>query len=783
LPQARYKKQKNSFPREKAEKAQRIFSEGILILVGALALYLLLALFSYSPLDPGWSHTAVSKNVLNLGGYLGAICADILFCIFGYLAYLFPFLLAYAAWLPIKNNLKASEDDQAEEEAKTLFIFRFLGFTLILLAGSSLSNIYFHHAGLPFASGGIVGSMFYAALVNLLNPQGTVLILWAFFLAGFTMFTGISWLKIFIQLKNGFLWVTSLSANQLRALWDHYQERKAEREEIPTLDLMLSAKNDLPSKTKNSLAITEPTSIKSSQRIEKEKQIPLFEANGKDSLPPLSLLDHVENATGSNYTAKQLENLSRQVELRLEDFGIDAEVVAVHPGPVVTRFELQLAAGTKVSRVTNLAKDLARSLSVVSVRVVEIIPGKSVIGLELPNERREIVRLREILSSNQYEQARSPLTLALGKDISGNPVIVDLSKMPHLLVAGTTGSGKSVCLNALLLSFLYKYTPKEMRLILIDPKMLELSVYQNIPHLLAPVVTDMRQAANALRWSVMEMDRRYKIMVSLGVRNISGFNHKIREAAKKGTPILDPLWQEGDGEGPKELQELPYIVVIADEYADMIMVVGKKVEELIARISQKARAAGIHLILATQRPSVDVITGLIKANIPTRIAFQVSSKIDSRTILDQSGAEQLLGFGDMLYLPPGTGIPVRIHGAFVSDEEVHKVAKELKKHGQPEYVQEILEGNAEINALNNFDDPAEEGYVDAEKDPLYDQAVRVVTETRKASVSNIQRRLKIGYNRAARIVDSMEAAGIVSAMETNGSRIVLVAPPPDIETA
>lgn len=513
------------------------------------------------------------------------------------------------------------------------------------------------------------------------------------------------------------------------------------------------------------------------------KQIPF-------SLPQLSLLDLPERHVANVWDKEQLAKMSREVELRLQDFNIEAKVVAVHPGPVITRFEIQLAAGTKVGKITALVKDLARSLSVISVRIVEVIPGKSVIGLELPNERREIVRLREILSSHQYESARAPLIMALGKDISGHPVVVDLAKMPHLLVAGTTGSGKSVCLNAILLSFLYKYSPQEVRLILIDPKMLELSIYDGVPHLLAPVVTDMKDAALALRWCVMEMERRYKLLSALGVRNMHGYNHRVKEAKENGDPLLDPLWRanpSAPNEGPKELSELPYIVVLADEYADMIMVVGKKVEELIVRIAQKARAAGIHLILATQRPSVDVITGIIKANIPTRIALQVSSKIDSRTILDQSGAEQLLGFGDMLYLPPGSGVPIRVHGAFVDDDEVHRVVKDLKKHASPEYVEEIFAEDCSANSnvsgndisfggasgSSNYGDLAE--YCDdAEKDPLYDQAVKIVLETRRASISQIQRRLRIGYNRAARMVEGMEHAGLVGPMETNGNRDVLV---------
>jgi S-DNA-T family DNA segregation ATPase FtsK/SpoIIIE len=469
--------------------------------------------------------------------------------------------------------------------------------------------------------------------------------------------------------------------------------------------------------------------------------------------------------------------MSRLVELKLKDFGVDVEVVAVHPGPVITLFELQLAPGTKAARITNLAKDLARALSTISVRVVEVIPGKSVIGLEIPNEQREVVYLSEVLKSEVYDHAKSPLTLALGKDIAGNPVVANLSKMPHALIAGTTGSGKSVAINAMVLSLLYKSSPKDVRLIMIDPKMLELSVYEGIPHLLTPVVTDMKEAANALRWCVGEMERRYRLMAALGVRNITGYNRKIQDAEKAGEPIRDPLFQpepgaEGEAALAPELQTLPYVVVIIDELADMMMIVGKKVEELIARLAQKARAAGIHLLLATQRPSVDVITGLIKANIPTRIAFQVSARVDSRTILDQMGAEHLLGNGDMLYLPPGGSIPQRIHGAFVDDNEVHRVVKHLKKSGKPDYVDEILmEPTEAIPGLSG--EPADT----EDSDPLFDQAVRIVTESRRASISGVQRRLKIGYNRAARMIEEMERIGIVGPAETNGNREVLAPPP------
>jgi S-DNA-T family DNA segregation ATPase FtsK/SpoIIIE len=513
--------------------------------------------------------------------------------------------------------------------------------------------------------------------------------------------------------------------------------------------------------------------VEVSERVEKEKQQKLFDSTDSQGLPPLTMLDPAKQS-GKALPKEALEAMSRLVELKFLDFGIEVTVVAVHPGPVITRFELQPGTGVKVSQISNLAKDLARALSAVSVRVVEVIPGKSVVGLEIPNEHREVVRLSELIHSRQYDASVSPLTLALGKDIAGLPVVADLARMPHLLVAGTTGSGKSVAVNAMILSILFKATPEDVRLIMIDPKMLELSIYEGIPHLLAPVVTDMKDAGNALRWCVAEMDRRYQLMAALGVRNIAGYNKKVKEALDAGEPIPDPLAAQlgPEDDSRPTLDPLPYIVVIVDELADMMMVVGKKVEELIARLAQKARASGIHLILATQRPSVDVLTGLIKANIPTRIAFQVSSRIDSRTILDQMGAEQLLGHGDMLYLAPGHGVPTRVHGAFVADHEVHNVVDTLKQSGEPHYIDEILEG------------PSSEGGGDImgmesgeEADPLYDQAVAIVTETRRASVSGIQRRLKIGYNRAARMVEDMERAGVVGPMQSNGSREVLAPEP------
>jgi S-DNA-T family DNA segregation ATPase FtsK/SpoIIIE len=523
-----------------------------------------------------------------------------------------------------------------------------------------------------------------------------------------------------------------------------------------------------------------------SDRVEKEKQQPLFEAPVTGDLPHLELLDEQVKDPSKGYSREALEALSKLLELKLLDFGVSAEVTAVYPGPVITRFEIQPAPGVKVSRISNLAKDLARSLAVISVRVVEVIPGKSVVGIEIPNEDREIVNFKEVLSSQTFEQSKSPLTLALGHDISGQPVVADLAKMPHLLVAGTTGSGKSVGVNSMLLSLLYKSGPADVRLILVDPKMLELSVYDGIPHLLTPVITDMKDAANGLRWCVAEMERRYKLMASLGVRNLAGYNRKVEDAIKAGSPIPDPLWtadpifaETDEEQEPPRLEKLPAIVVVIDEFADMMMIVGKKVEQLIARIAQKARAAGIHLILATQRPSVDVITGLIKANIPTRIAFQVSSKIDSRTILDQGGAEQLLGHGDMLYLPPGSGMPTRIHGAFCSDEEVHRVVADWKRRGEPLYIEGLLdEGSSTLVTPGELQSGSADS--DDESDALYDEAVHYVTQSRRASISSVQRKLRIGYNRAARLIEAMEAAGVVTEMGTNGQREVLAPPPPEV---
>ncbi|ACL73084.1 DNA translocase FtsK [Thioalkalivibrio sulfidiphilus HL-EbGr7] len=739
--------------------------EGALLVLGAAAVYLLIALASFNPADPGWSHTGSGLRASNLGGRVGAWFADVFFYLFGYLAYLAPVIVGYSGWL-----LYRGRTDTGELDLRTLGI-RWAGFVTTLAAGCGLATMHFAPGSLPLNAGGILGQVLSTLLISGFGMVGTTLLLLALFLAGVTLFTGLSWFAV----MDGVGRYTLLFIDWVRARIDEALERRAGRKAREAREVVVRTETEkvrARPKPRIEPVVTKP---EVSERVQKEKQIPLFTGEPRaDAPPPLALLDAARPHEGG-YSEASLEAMSRQVEIKLKDFGVEVEVVAVHPGPVITRFELQPAAGVKVSRISALAKDLARALSVISVRIVEVIPGKSTVGLEIPNEQRELVVLSEILQSKVFDGAGSPLTLALGKDIGGVPMVADLARMPHLLVAGTTGSGKSVAINAMLLSLLYKARPEEVRLILIDPKMLELSVYEGIPHLLAPVVTDMKDASNALRWGVAEMERRYRLMSHMGVRNLAGFNRKVKEAADKGEPLRDPFHKpqlEFDDQAPApELKTLPYIVIVVDEFADLIMVVGKKVEELIARLAQKARAAGIHLILATQRPSVDVITGLIKANIPTRVAFQVSSRVDSRTILDQMGAEQLLGHGDMLYLPPGTAHPVRVHGAFVADHEVHQVVDYLKSLGEPDYLEGVLEepeaGAAFIPGL----EPMGEG--DPESDPLYDQAVAIVLESRKASISYVQRRLKIGYNRAARMIEDMEAAGLVSALQSNGNREVL----------
>jgi S-DNA-T family DNA segregation ATPase FtsK/SpoIIIE len=659
-----------------------------------------------------------------------------------------------------------------------------LWFLLTLLSSCGLATLHWSDAGLPNSAGGVLGVLTGKGAAQGLSFLGATLLLLGLWLAGVALFLGVSWFDIMDKLGAAVLktaaWLRS-RREQKRELAAG-QQRKQVRQEVVREEQKKVA-GRLPPRIEAPAPVPEK-----SERVERERQVPLFDAPKSSELPAMSLLDE-PGSREQSYSEDALEAMSRLVEIKLRDFGIEVEVVAVQPGPVITRFELRPAPGVKVSQISNLSKDLARALSAISVRVVEVIPGKSVVGLEIPNEKREIVTLGEIIKSKPYDALTSPLALALGKDIGGVPMVADLARMPHLLIAGTTGSGKSVGINAMVLSLVYKATAEHVRMIMIDPKMLELSVYEGIPHLLSPVVTDMKQAANALRWCVAEMERRYQLMAMLGVRNIGGFNRKVKEAADNGTPIKDPIRMQKIAQGVpgvvaedvEELSTLPFIVVIIDELADLMMMVGKKVEELIARLAQKARASGIHLILATQRPSVDVITGLIKANIPTRIAFQVSARVDSRTILDQMGAESLLGHGDMLFLPPGTSIPTRVHGAFVSDQEVHRVVAALKVASPPTYIDEILDGpRTPIPGFPSDEEEAGEGgAADAEADPLYDEAVRIVTETRKASISGVQRRLKIGYNRAARLVEAMEAAGLVGPLQSNGNREIYGAPPPE----
>ncbi len=742
--------------------------EGVLIATGGIALFVLIALWTYHPEDPGWSHTGYGQPDLhNQGGVFGAWLADVLLYLCGRFAYFVPLAVVYGGW---RFYRLARQTGEAPDYA--WLSIRVTGFLMALSTGCAMLWVRSHGAypDLPHRAGGILGDIVGRGLIALCGDLGGVLLMLAVFLAGITLLTNLSWLRLIDGTGAWTLaawgWVAA-RAEGLRERVDREQYRR-EREAIVEQEVERQEQRPPP---RIEAKVVE---IAPSLRVEREKQSKLFDPDADTALPALSLLDE-PRASVIGYSAEALEAMSRQVELKLKDFGIEAQVTAVLPGPVITRFELMPAPGVKASRITNLAKDLARSLSTISVRVVEVIPGKSVVGLEIPNERREVVSLSEILKSREYEESESRLTLALGKDIAGKPSVVDLARMPHLLVAGTTGSGKSVALNAMILSLLYKATANDVRLIMIDPKMLELSVYEGIPGLLAPVVTDMKEAANALRWCVGEMERRYKLMAALGVRNIGGYNRKVQDAIEDGAPIIDPLFKrKAEGETAQPLGTLPYIVVIVDELADMMMTVGKKVEELIARLAQKARAAGIHLILATQRPSVDVITGLIKANIPSRIAFQVSSRVDSRTILDQMGAENLLGHGDMLYLPPGTGLPQRVHGAFVSDQEVHRVVEELRKLGAPEYIDAIVNAPSDDIGGAGFDEEDSGG----EQDELYDQAVKIVTETRRASISGVQRRLKIGYNRAARIMEDMERAGVVGELQSNGMREVLAPPPP-----
>lgn len=746
--------------RPKSEKQlhhMMLVREALWLLLLLVGLFLAVILMTYHPQDPSWFYMSSDGSVIeNAGGKVGAVLSDVLLNLFGFSAWWLVVLTLFTIWLTYQQI-------DAEEKERPFLAFNMVGFGLLLAASSALEagHIVSLPASLPDAAGGIIGVSVDGGLRRLFGYAGSAMVLLLLFSVGFSLFTGWSW----IMMTEKFGATLIALSEWAQAKYHDWQDRKVGKVvEQKRADFVQSERKRTEDRVPVEIKSAK-TQIVKSERGQKEKQVSLF-ASDDDRLPPLHLLDEA-NSSVELPSDETLEFISRLIERKLVDFGIEVKVISAQPGPVITRYELEPAPGVKGSQISNLSKDLARALSVLSVRVVETIPGKSYMGLEIPNPNRQIVFLTEIMGSKVYADMNSPLAIVLGKDIAGLPVVADLAKMPHVLVAGTTGSGKSVAINALILSLLYKADASQVRMILIDPKMLELSVYEGIPHLLAPVVTDMRQAGNALNWCVAEMERRYKFMSALGVRNLAGYNQKIKDAAKAGESIPHPFSLTPDE--PEPLEELPTIVVVIDELADMMMVVGKKVEELIARLAQKARACGIHLVLATQRPSVDVITGLIKANVPTRISFQVSSKIDSRTILDQMGAEALLGQGDMLYMPPGSGYPQRIHGAFVSDKEVHAVVNHLKAQGKPNYIEGIL-----TNETEGGGEAGEYSEGSGEKDELYDGAVALVLKTRRASISSVQRQLRIGYNRAARLIEDMERAGLVSEMQTNGSREVLV---------
>jgi len=738
----------------------RLVRESWWFLVVAAFLYLALILATYAKTDPGWSFSGTGAPLVNRGGVVGAWLADLLLYLFGLSAWWWVMggiVLVVAGFRRVVRP---------EDETDHPLGLGVLGFALTLLASAALEAIRMWKlpAALPLAPGGALGDAIGQGLSRALGFNGATLLLLALFAVGSSLFFGISWFRLMERIGAGI----ERFVGWMRRRREEAVDRRIGDDAAFEREQVVAHVREVDEERAPVVVVPAAASVPKSERVVKEKQRPLFTDMPDSPLPPLALLEDAPSAQES-VSNETLEYTSRLIERKLADFGVNAKVLAAYPGPVITRYEIEPAVGVKGAQIVNLIKDIARALSVVSIRVVETIPGKSCMGLELPNPRRQVVKLVEILASTTYNDTPGVLTLALGKDIAGKPVVVDLARMPHLLVAGTTGSGKSVAVNAMILSLLYKAEPKQVRLILIDPKMLELSMYEGIPHLLAPVVTNMKLAPNALSWCVGEMERRYKLMSMLGVRNLAGYNAKIVEGRKSGKKELNPLSLTPDA--PEPLEEMPLIVVVVDELADLMMVTGKKIEELIARIAQKARAAGIHLILATQRPSVDVITGLIKANIPSRIAFQVASKIDSRTILDQMGAEALLGQGDMLYLPPGTGYPLRVHGAFVSDGEVHRVVEHLKQSGEPQYIEGLLEGGV---AGQNGEDGASVEAADAESDPMYDQAVAVVLKTRRPSISLVQRHLRIGYNRAARLIEQMETAGLVSPMQTNGNREVLV---------
>ena len=742
-------------------KLLALVGESRWLLFAALSVYLVLILFGYDRDDSAWSHSAANVIAHNPGGVLGAWLSDILLYVFGFSTWWWVVLMLTRIQFGLFGWRERAD---SVFHPRPLFVALF-GFSLLILASCGLEYLRLHtwQISLPLVPGGMFGEIIGDWLGRALGFIGATILFLVLMTVGFSLFTGLSWLRFIVwlgaSLESTYAWS--------RNAWQTRQDKKIGVQAMSERVVVVEEEKKRVEEHQPIFIEPPVMDVTPSIRVEQEKQVPLFAELPDSPLPPLHLLDAATQQVEA-VSQEALEFTSRLIERKLKDFNVEVKVIGAYQGPVITRYEIEPAVGVKGSQIVSLVKDLARALSVSSIRMVETIPGKTYMALELPNQKRQIVKLSEILSSKAYADMNSALTMAMGKDISGNPLVADLAKMPHVLVAGTTGSGKSVAINAMILSLLYKATPQQVRLLLIDPKMLELSVYEGIPHLLTPVVTDMRQAASGLNWCVQEMERRYKLMSALGVRNIAGFNQKYREAVKEGKPLTNPFSITPDS--PELLEELPLIVVFIDELADLMMVVGKKIEELIVRLAQKARASGIHLVLATQSPRADVITGLIKANVPTRVAFQVSSKIDSRIILDQMGAEALLGQGDMLYMPPGSGYPQRVHGAFVSDQEVHRVTEYLKAHSEPNYIEGVLSSIEDEESVE-----MESGGSETEADPLYDQAVALVLKSRRASISYVQRDLRIGYNRAARFIEQMERAGLVSAMQTNGNREVLVA--------
>ena len=766
-------------------KLNRLILDSWLIVQGFFGIFVLLALMSYSVKDPGWSSQTFTsglvdntKEILNFVGSWGAYLSDFLLTVFGYMSYVLPYWLL---WPLIRHFFIAKNSIPFSDAYSGLLGLKVFGWILVVVSGSTLFSIILEpgFSYLPQEGGGLIGSTISSLTLGPLSTVGSGLLFTSLALLGLTLSLEVSWANLISKSQTYLLTSGTQIGEKLSNFLENLRQKQQLKKEKVERQEKVIERTKIKEVSKPAEVVKQKLKLDTSKRAEEEKQEELFEYKEISQPPKLSLLDKKTEISSDETSESSLRQLGELVISKLAEYNInDVTVESIQPGPVVIRLELKLPTGLKVNQVSNISKDLARSLAKTSVRIVEVIEGRDTIGIEVPREDRQPVLLSEVLSSTVYDDSKSPLTIALGKDISGSAVVADLSSMPHLLVAGTTGSGKSVAINAMLISILYKATPEQVRLILIDPKMLELSVYEDIPHLLAPVITDMKEASSGLRWCVNEMERRYKLMAHLGVRNLNGFNKKVSDSIASGELIKDPTWkinEAAEGEEAPTLEELPFIVLAVDELADLMMVVGKTAEQLIARIAQKARAAGIHMLLATQRPSVDVITGLIKANISSRVAFQVASKMDSRVVLDQGGAEQLLGKGDMLYISPGTSLPQRVHGAFVSDDEVKRVADDWRQRGKAEYLEEVTKEEGAVAGMPGIASESEDG----EKDELYDEAVAFVAQSRRASISAVQRRLRVGYNRAARIIETMEATGIVSPMATNGNREVLIPPPPE----